>query len=429
MNQKHTYLFEMNRIAIPLILSTVTSVLMGIIDQAFVGHISLDAYAGVGLVCSCVNSLVGVLGAFSIVFNITGARLRGADDEKNLREAFTVWFLICAGVGISLFLLLNIFCVPILGAGFGLTGETLREAAGYLRIFSLSVPLNLLIFLYNGVFKVFRKTGHILGVTLLVNAVNILLDYMLIFGRWGAPRLGTSGAAIGTVSALGLNLLIYALIARRFIGFSRGRQGILVKIKEQLLFSLPFLGQEAMEDILFVVGLNMLIGRMGTLPLSAYNLLGQIISVVQMPMFGYGSAAASLSSEAWGREDPEGIRKIQRDAYLLLTGWFLFLFVLIMANARPIITLISDDPSLLALASACLPAALLIQAPNYGITVEKARLQATGHSGRTLAVTFAVNLAALLIIWLTARQLSILYTILGVSYLVTWAVLHFCIKK
>ena len=83
MNQKHTYLFEMNRIAIPLILSTVTSVLMGIIDQAFVGHISLDAYAGVGLVCSCVNSLVGVLGAFSIVFNITGARLRGADDEKN----------------------------------------------------------------------------------------------------------------------------------------------------------------------------------------------------------------------------------------------------------------------------------------------------------------------------------------------------------
>ena len=62
-----------------------------------------------------------------------------------------------------------------------------------------------------------------MGVTLLVNAVNILLDYMLIFGRWGAPRLGTSGAAIGTVSALGLNLLIYALIARRFIGFSRGR--------------------------------------------------------------------------------------------------------------------------------------------------------------------------------------------------------------
>ena len=95
----------------------------------------------------------------------------------------------------------------------------------------------------------------------------------------------------------------------------------------------------------------------------------------------------------------------------------------------PIITLISDDPSLLALASACLPAALLIQAPNYGITVEKARLQATGHSGRTLAVTFAVNLAALLIIWLTARQLSVLYALLGVSYLVTWAVLHFCIKK
>ena len=100
-----------------------------------------------------------------------------------------------------------------------------------------------------------------MGVTLLVNAVNILLDYMLIFGRWGAPRLGDFRRRHRHRQRPGLNLLIYALIARRFIGFSRGRQGILVKIKEQLLFSLPFLGQEAMEDILFVVGLNMLIAE------------------------------------------------------------------------------------------------------------------------------------------------------------------------
>ena len=55
---------EINSTAIPLILSTVTGTVMGMIDQAFVGHISVYAYGGVGLVASCINSLIGVLGAF-----------------------------------------------------------------------------------------------------------------------------------------------------------------------------------------------------------------------------------------------------------------------------------------------------------------------------------------------------------------------------
>lgn len=74
---------QINSTAYPLILSSIVNVLMGWIDQAFIGHISVYAYAGVGLVLSCVNSLVGVLGAFSIVFNIYGSKLWGKQEEKN----------------------------------------------------------------------------------------------------------------------------------------------------------------------------------------------------------------------------------------------------------------------------------------------------------------------------------------------------------
>lgn len=94
---KSNYRKEINKIAIPLIFSSLTSVCMGIIDQAFVGHISVYAYAGVGLVCSCINSLVGVLGAFSIAFNICGSRIKGENDQDGLNEEFTISCLLCGG--------------------------------------------------------------------------------------------------------------------------------------------------------------------------------------------------------------------------------------------------------------------------------------------------------------------------------------------
>lgn len=424
MKQKHTCAAELNRIALPLILSSISGVLMGILDQAFVGHLSLDAFAGVGLVCSCINSLVGVLGAFSTVFNISGSRLRGSQDAEGLREEFSLWLFLSGLIGLILFLLFDLFSYPILRTGFGLTGAALREAVRYLRIFSLSIPLNLMIFIYNGVFKIFRKTGHIFAVTLAVNLINIFLDYILIFGKWGAPKLGTSGAAIGTVAALVLNLCVYAWIARPYLTFSLNIRELASKIRDRLLFSLPFLGQETMEDILFVVGLNMMLGRMGTLELSAYNLIGQIIALIQMPMFGYGQAATSLISEAQGRKDRQAIRSIRRCALGILALWFIFLFSVVLANSRNIITLISADSSLLVLASFCLPAALLIQAANYGLTIEKAALQATGYSGPTLLTTFIVNLIALAGIWLFARDLRSIYLILGMGYLASWGILH-----
>lgn len=154
---------EINSTAIPLILSTVTGtvMVMGMMDQAFVGHISVYAYGGVGLVASCINSLIGVLGAFSIVFNIRGSHRRGEGDQGSLNRLFGNFLLLSLMAGMALCLGFVLFSRPVLELGFGLHGETLTEAENYLQIFSLTIPLNLLLFIYSSVFKIFRKTGII----------------------------------------------------------------------------------------------------------------------------------------------------------------------------------------------------------------------------------------------------------------------------
>ena len=93
--ERKSCITELNKMALPLIAGSITSILMGIIDQAFIGHISLEAYAGVGLVYSCINSLVGVLGAFSIVFNICGSNRKGRNDLKGISEEFSLLLILC----------------------------------------------------------------------------------------------------------------------------------------------------------------------------------------------------------------------------------------------------------------------------------------------------------------------------------------------
>ena len=410
---------EINSTAIPLILSTVTGTVMGMMDQAFVGHISVYAYGGVGLVASCINSLIGVLGAFSIVFNIRGSHRRGEGDQESLNRLFGNFLLLSLMAGMALCLGFALFSRPVLELGFGLHGETLTEAENYLQIFSLTIPLNLLLFIYSSVFKIFRKTGIIFLVSLGANLLNILLDYVLIFGHLGLPEMGTRGAALGTVTALAVNLGFYAFLGKDYVRFSR-KDLSLEKMKQIFRFSLPFLGQETMEDILFVVGLNGIVARLGVTELAAYNLIAQFTNLILMPMFGYTAANTSLVSEWAGKGDRKQADKAGRYTFGLLCIWFAVFYMILVLGRTEFARLISPDTEVIALAAACMPLALLIQLLNYYGNVWKSSLQSLGWQNWTLRTAFIINLLVLGFMgtaaWICGKILWI-YLIQGLGYL------------
>ncbi len=410
---------EINSTAIPLILSTVTGTVMGMMDQAFVGHISVYAYGGVGLVASCINSLIGVLGAFSIVFNIRGSHRRGEGDQESLNRLFGNFLLLSLMAGMVLCLGFALFSRPVLELGFGLHGETLTEAENYLQIFSLTIPLNLMLFIYSAVFKIFRKTGIIFLVSLGANLLNILLDYVLIFGHLGLPEMGTRGAALGTVTALAANLGFYAFLGKDYVRFTR-KDLSLEKMGQIFRFSLPFLGQETMEDILFVVGLNGIVARLGVTELAAYNLIAQFTNLILMPMFGYTAANTSLVSEWAGKGDRKQADKAGRYTFGLLCIWFAVFYVILVLGRERFARLISPDTEVIALAAACMPLALLIQLLNYYGNVWKSSLQSLGWQNWTLRTAFIINLLVLGFMgaaaWISGKILWI-YLIQGLGYL------------
>lgn len=358
-------IFDLNYIAIPLILSSISGIIMGIIDQAFVGRISIYAYAGVGLVTSSINSLVGVLGAMSIAFNILGSQCIGKDNREELNDKFTIYIILSVFIGVVLSILINIFCKTILQTLFGLNGQVLKEAINFIRIYSISILLNLVIFIYSTVFKIFRRTGNILMVTIIVNIINVILDYSLIFGKFGCPKMGSIGAALGTIIALTLNLAIYVFISSGLVKIKFDIYNLAIKIKEILNFSISFIGQEFMEDIVFVIGVNAIISRMGVLELSTYTLILQIINVVLMPMFGYSMANLSLVSESYAREDIKNSLNISKYSSINLVLLYFIMFIVIFVFKNYIPNIITSDKELIESAKSYIPLGILIQLPNY----------------------------------------------------------------
>lgn len=415
---------DINKIAIPLIISSLSSIFMNIIDQAIIDRISTNAYAGIGVVFTCINSLVGVLGAFSIAFNIMGSKAKGENNINKLNQVFTSSVILNAVIGIALYLLIFIFSKVILSNFFALKGEVLNEATSYIKIYSISILLNLIIFIYSTVFKIFRNTKNILIVTVIVNIINVILDYVLVFGKLGFAKLGSKGAGLGTIIALFINMIIYIIISRKFVSFQFRGCNTIKNSVQIFRFSISFIAQELTEDIIFVICINAIVSRLGVLPLSSYTLLLQIISVVLMPMFAYSNASLSLVSEYHSQENTIACKEITKTICIILSIIYLMFITIVALFNCSIPSIISSDKALIDYSSKYLILAVGIQIFNYIFTVYKSSLQAIGFEKYSLKITFIINIICIIAIFYFGKDLYMIYLIMGASYIVNAVIFY-----
>ena len=135
---------ELNQLAFPLMLSNVLSLVIGLCDQAMIGHLSISSFAAVGIVASFINSITGVLGAISISFNILAAR---AYRKSLLFKAYIQSQVVLSFIiGVISYVAIGFSKEFIFHELYQLKGQVLIDALSYAKIFSLSIGLNLLLF-------------------------------------------------------------------------------------------------------------------------------------------------------------------------------------------------------------------------------------------------------------------------------------------
>lgn len=124
---------ELNQIALPLMFSNVFSLIIGLCDQAIIGHLSITSFALVGIIVNLINSITGVLGCITISFNIIGAKY--FQNQKIFRQYVGNQIILTLGLGIFSWLFFYFFGKWIFSYIYQLEGEPLVESLKYVNFF------------------------------------------------------------------------------------------------------------------------------------------------------------------------------------------------------------------------------------------------------------------------------------------------------
>jgi MATE family multidrug resistance protein len=305
------------KLAWPIILGQLGQVSVNIIDNLMVGRLGATALASVALAISIfvVFLVVGIGVSMGLQPLVAEAEARG--DYRRVSYSFKHSFIINV-----IFALLSVLAVelsiPIL-YHLGQEPAVVQGAIPYLRICVWSLVPMMMFQALRGLAEGLSTTAPPMIAMLIGNVVNVILNYMLIYGNWGAPELGVTGAAWGTLAARGVMFIVLLFLCRVWI--RRAMLSIwdyLTKIDPKT-YSIGYfkkvlgLGIPTSLQMLFEIGAfaaaAIMMGVIGEEAQAAHQITINAVSATFMVCTGLSVAATVRVGSALGRDDKVGMRK------------------------------------------------------------------------------------------------------------------------
>ena len=298
-------------IAFPLILSTGAWSVQHFVDRMFLSWYSQEAIAAAmpaGLLSFAVMSLF--IGTASYV-NTFVAQYYGA--ERFDRIGPSVWQgIYVSAIGGVIMLMLVPFARPIFSAvGHDILVQQCE--VDYFKVMCLGGFPAIASSAISGFFSGRGRPWAVMWVNCLATALNLVLDYALIFGNWGFPEMGIKGAGIATVLAGVFSFVLYmVLICResnnRIYNTLNGWKPEKELFMRLMKFGFPS-GVQFFLDIAGFSAFILLVGRLGTANLAATNIAFNINTLAFMPMIGCGIAVSVLVGQYLGKDKPDLAQK------------------------------------------------------------------------------------------------------------------------
>lgn len=377
---------ELLQLAAPLVLTQLSQTLMGIVDSAFVGRLGaaeLGAVAFANVWSWTLFSLV--LGSASAVQTFV-SQAQGAGEER--RCGAWAWQGFWAVVpATALAALAGILATPtLLPAVLRLVGaapELAPPAVEYLQPRLVGMLALSIVFVWNSFFRGVGLTTIPLWAGLIANLANAVGDYALIFGHFGAPRLGVAGASIATAASEFLYAALVMGVALRSAHRARfgtaAQRPDLQALRRLARTGLPIGAQWVFDSMSFAV-FTLLISSMSAAAVAASHSFIMLVNVSFMIALGVSGATQTLVGRA------VGARELALGAVALKNGLRVALAVsgalAIGLTAAPLalMRIFTDDPDVLALGVSTLRLGALFQLLDAAHIVAMGALRGAGDT-------------------------------------------------
>ncbi len=286
--------------------------MLGAVDTIMLSQYSDESVAAVGVVNQIVMFAFLIFEVINIGTSVLCSQYLGAKMQKNMVQVVGVALLFNLVMGLLISAILHYGATTLLG-WMGLRPELLKYGIGYMQIVGAFAFFQAISFTISASLRSANKAIYPMLVTVLVNIMNIIGNYSLIFGKWGMPALGAEGAAISTSVARGVSMVVlFVILFRKHIPrfpLNYFRPFPWVELKNLLKVGLPSAGENMSYSFSQVV-ITYFINILGN------NALATRTYTVNIVMFVYLFAIAMAQGGAISIGHLVGQKKI-RAAYLL----------------------------------------------------------------------------------------------------------------
>ncbi|KAA2284643.1 MATE family efflux transporter [Arenimonas fontis] len=350
-------------LAMPLVLSQMSSMAMNIVDTVLAGRYGPTTLAAVG-VGSAVWSVV-ILVSIGVLMAVppTVSQLNGARRRAEIGAVFrqALWLALALGLGLIVVVRLGALAL----GPMGITEEARPEAEAFLRAISWGAPGLALYFCLRNLSEGVAWTLPSMVAGLSGLGLLVPLGYLLMFGAGlGAAGLGYAVAGVLSLQALGLGLYLWR--APRFADlrlFERFDRPRWPPIRALLALGLPMGVSVFMEGSLFVAT-ALIIGTLGTTPMAAHQIAILAASLCFMVPLGVAMATTVRVGHAVGAGDASGLRWSAAAGYSLAMLAQTLSAILLLAGGAWLAGLVSPDPAVVSLAALLMAYAAVFQYPD-----------------------------------------------------------------
>ena len=202
------------RLAAPIFIETLLIMMLGAVDTVMLSRHSDNSVAAVGVVNQIIMLTFLVFEVINLGTSVLCSQYLGARLHKQVVQVVGVSILVNFVVGVGISMLLFGCAEPILQL-MGLGPELMQDGMDYMRIVGAFAFFQALSLTLSASLRSANKAVYPMLVTVVVNVLNIIGNYSLIFGRFGFPELGVEGAAISTAFSRGVSMVILFVILFR----------------------------------------------------------------------------------------------------------------------------------------------------------------------------------------------------------------------
>ncbi|MBE7324191.1 MATE family efflux transporter [Nocardioides sp. Y6] len=337
---------QIMKLAVPAFFALVAEPLFLLADTAIVGRLGTTELAGVGIAAVVMQTAVGLCVFLAYGTTAGVARHLGAGDSRRALTlgADGIWLAI--GLGVLTTVVLLAATDPLVAA-FGVSDAVGGFARDYLVVALLGITPLLVMLAATGVLRGLQDTRTPLWVALGGNAVNVLLNLLLVFGLGPVPALGVAGAALGSViaqvlSAVALVWVVVRAARREGASLTPDRAGILAAGRASVALVVRTLALRAALVIgAWAVASS---GDADGTAVAAHQVAFSVWTFLVFALDAVAIAAQTLTGHALGSGDRQGTRVLTRR--MIRWGWGSGVVAgLALAAASPLLgPLFTPDP-------------------------------------------------------------------------------------